>query len=155
MSRETYRCEHCFHSSRFNYNILMMKKSFTQPPSVVSNSSTAQIGVEQWPQTHLILTLSSRIMLRNPLNSTIICAALSRPAFRTLCYFRTGNFLPIPLSVYLFCEKGVTLKMRLTNLSIYAFSSNSSFVFAPCYRVPTEITLTFNLTQFRSAFLVL
>ena len=51
----------CFHSSRFNYNVLMMKKSFTQPPSVVNHSSTAQIGVEQCPECYCLVKFCSLV----------------------------------------------------------------------------------------------
>ena len=50
----------CFHSSRFNYNVLMIK-SFTQPPFVVNHSSTAQIGVEQCPECYCLVKFCSLV----------------------------------------------------------------------------------------------
>ena len=44
-------------SSQFNYSNLMVKKSFTQPPSVVNSSSTAQIGVEQCSECYCFKNL--------------------------------------------------------------------------------------------------
>ena len=50
----------CFHYSRFNYSVLMIK-SFTQPPSVVNHSSTAQIGVEQCPECYCLVKFCSLV----------------------------------------------------------------------------------------------